>query len=40
MVDLYIITEPAGAGKNTISRKIAESKSKPVLIKDRTYFFT
>ena len=32
MPDLYIITGPAGAGKSTISRKIAESKSKSVLI--------
>ena len=32
MTDLYIITGPAGAGKSTISRKIAESKSKSVLI--------
>lgn len=32
MTDLYIITGPAGAGKSTISRKIAESKIKSVLI--------
>ena len=32
MTDLYIIAGPAGAGKSTISRKIAESKSKSVLI--------
>ena len=32
MTDLYIITGPAGVGKSTISRKIAESKSKSVLI--------
>lgn len=32
MTDLYIITGQAGAGKSTISRKIAESKSKSILI--------
>ena len=32
MADLYIITGPAGVGKSTISRKIAECKSKSVLI--------
>ena len=32
MTDLYIITGPAGVGKSTISRKIAESKSKSALI--------
>ena len=32
MTDLYIITGPAGVGKSTISREIAESKSKSVLI--------
>lgn len=32
MTDLYIITGPAGAGKSTISKKIAENKSKSVLI--------
>ena len=29
---LYIITGPAGVGKSTISKKIAESKKKSVLI--------
>ena len=32
MANLYIITGPAGIGKSTISRKIAESKNKSVLI--------
>lgn len=32
MSNLYIITGPAGVGKSTISRKIAESKEKSVLI--------
>ena len=32
MADLYIITGPAGVGKSTISKRIAESKSKSVLI--------
>lgn len=32
MSKLYIITGPAGVGKSTISRKIAESKQKSVLI--------
>lgn len=32
MPNLYIITGPAGVGKSTISRKIAESKNKSVLI--------
>ncbi len=32
MSNLYIITGPAGVGKSTISKKIAESKKKPVLI--------
>ena len=32
MSNLYIITGPAGVGKSTISRKIAESKNKSVLI--------
>ena len=32
MSKLYIITGPAGVGKSTISRKIAESKKKSVLI--------
>lgn len=32
MPNLYIITGPAGVGKSTISKKIAESKSKSVLI--------
>ena len=32
MANLYIITGPAGVGKSTISRKIAESKNKSVLI--------
>ena len=33
---LYIITGPAGVGKSTISKKIAESKKKSVLIEDKT----
>ena len=32
MPKLYIITGPAGVGKSTVSRKIAESKKKSVLI--------
>ena len=32
MSNLYIITGPAGVGKSTISRKIAECKKKSVLI--------
>ena len=32
MPNLYIITGPAGVGKSTISKKLAESKSKSVLI--------
>ena len=32
MPKLYIITGPAGVGKSTISRKIAESKNKSALI--------
>lgn len=32
MSSLYIITGPAGVGKSTISRKIAENKNKSVLI--------
>lgn len=32
MANLYIITGPAGVGKSTISKKIAESKIKSVLI--------
>ena len=32
MSKLYIITGPAGVGKSTVSRKIAESKKKSVLI--------
>ena len=32
MSNLYIITDPAGVGKSTISRRIAESKNKSVLI--------
>ncbi len=32
MPNLYIITGPAGVGKSTISKKIAESKNKSVLI--------
>ena len=32
MSNLYIITGPAGVGKSTISKKIAESKKKSVLI--------
>lgn len=33
---LYIITGPAGVGKSTISKKIAESKKKSVLIEGMT----
>ncbi|MBR3324505.1 MAG: AAA family ATPase [Clostridia bacterium] len=32
MSSLYVITGPAGVGKSTISRKIAESKAKSVLL--------
>ncbi len=32
MTNLYIITGPAGVGKSTISKKIAESKKKSALI--------
>lgn len=32
MQTLYIITGPAGVGKSTISKRIAETKSKSVLI--------
>lgn len=32
MANLYIITGPSGVGKSTISKKIAESKSKSALI--------
>lgn len=32
MPNLYIITGPAGVGKSTISKKLAESKNKSVLI--------
>ena len=32
MADLYIITGPSGVGKSTISKQIAESKSKSALI--------
>lgn len=32
MADLYIITGPAGVGKSTISRKIAECKIKFVVL--------
>lgn len=32
MVRLYLITGPAGVGKSTISKKIAETKNKSVLI--------
>ena len=32
MANLYIITGPAGVGKSTISKKIAKSKNKSVLI--------
>lgn len=32
MADLYVITGPAGVGKSTISRKIAEASSKSALI--------
>ena len=32
MSSLYIITGPAGVGKSTISRRIAESKNKSALI--------
>ncbi len=32
MAKLYVITGPAGVGKSTISRKIAEASSKSALI--------
>ena len=32
MPQLYIITGPAGVGKSTISRKIAEQKTKSALV--------
>jgi len=32
MPNLYIITGPAGVGKSTVSKKLAESKNKSVLI--------
>lgn len=32
MSELYIITGPAGVGKSTISKKIAERKNKSVLL--------
>lgn len=32
MSKLYIISGPAGVGKSTISKRIAESKKKTVLI--------
>ena len=32
MAKLYVITEPAGVGKSTISRKIAKASSKSALI--------
>ncbi len=32
MAKLYLITGPAGVGKSTVSRKLAESKEKSVLI--------
>lgn len=32
MARLYLITGPAGVGKSTISKKIAETKNKSVLI--------
>ena len=32
MARLYVITGPAGIGKSTISKKIAETKNKSVLI--------
>ena len=34
MSKLYIITGPAGVGKSTISKKIAESKKKSALIEE------
>lgn len=38
MSNLYVITGPAGVGKSTISKKIAENKSKSVLIEgDQIY---
>ena len=32
MSKLYIITGPSGVGKSTVSRKIAESKNKSLLM--------
>ena len=32
MPNLYVITGPAGVGKSTVSRKLAESKNKSVLV--------
>ena len=32
MANLYIITGPAGVGKSTISKKLAENSNKSVLI--------
>ena len=32
MANLYVITGPAGVGKSTISKEIAQSKTKSVLI--------
>ena len=38
MSNLYVITGPAGVGKTTISKKLAENKSKSVLIEgDQIY---
>lgn len=38
MSNLYVITGPAGVGKSTISKKLAENKSKSVLIEgDQIY---
>lgn len=39
MSNLYIITGPAGVGKSTISRRIAESKNKSVLNEKTLYCF-
>lgn len=38
MSNLYIITGPAGVGKSTISKKIAESKEKSALIEGDTIY--